>query len=134
MRKLLKFIIATIVAVAAVVAIRTFAFTLSTVKQGGVYPQLRAGDVVLVNRLATGKCQKGDLVVFDSRAPRIGRVDALPGDTVPVNGKRYRIPLICCTRCGCNDCQLYLVTLDSQQILVHRHQLIGKAIKLFHGL
>ncbi len=61
----------------------------------------------------------------------IGRIEKLPGDTIQFDTLRYVIPTICCKRCGCKDCRYYLVKTSTGQQLVHKHQMIGKAYKLF---
>ncbi len=115
-------------------AIRTYAFTVFSVPQGGLPPQLKEGNRVIVNRIDCDRFNRGEIVVFaDSMAVDyfIGTVDNLPGDTVTLDTVRYVIPMICCKRCGCKDCRYYLVKTSSGRQLVHKHQIIGKAYKLF---
>ena len=67
-----------------------------------------------------------------SEAYFIGRIEKLPGDTITLDSLRYIIPTVCCKRCGCKDCRFYLVRTSRRgQQLVHKHQMIGKAYKLF---
>ena len=68
---------------------------------------------------------------FVSEAYFIGRVEKLPGDTVRIDTASYIIPVVCCRRCGCKDCRFYLLKTPTGQQLVHKHQMIGKAYKLF---
>ena len=68
---------------------------------------------------------------FVSEAYFIGRVEKLPGDTVRIDTASYIIPVVCCKRCGCKDCRFYLLKTPTGQQLVHKHQMIGKAYKLF---
>ena len=68
---------------------------------------------------------------FVSEAYLIGRVEKLPGDTVRIDTASYIIPVVCCKRCGCKDCRFYLLKTPTGQQLVHKHQMIGKAYKLF---
>ena len=68
---------------------------------------------------------------FVSKAYFIGRVEKLPGDTVRIDKASYIIPVVCCRRCGCKDCRFYLLKTPTGQQLVHKHQMIGKAYKLF---
>jgi len=101
---------------------------------------------VIVNRMNCDDFQRGEVVVFaDSvvfqrknqhrkiatEAYYIGRIEKLPGDTIRLDTLRYVIPTICCKRCGCKDCRYYLVKTSTGQQLVHKHQMIGKAYKLF---
>ena len=143
-------------------AVRTFAFTVFTVPAGGLPPQLKAGNRVIVNRIDCDFFNRGEVVVFRdsvfapdknqaqnqagnqaqsqaqprprkfvSEAYFIGRVEKLPGDTVRIDTASYIIPTVCCKRCGCKDCRFYLLKTPTGQQLVHKHQMIGKAYKLF---
>ena len=131
-------------------AVRTYAFTVFTVPAGGLPPQLKAGNRVIVNRIDCDFFNRGDVVVFRdsvfapdknqgqsqvrkfvSEAYFIGRVEKLPGDTVRIDTASYIIPVVCCRRCGCKDCRFYLLKTPTGQQLVHKHQMIGKAYKLF---
>ena len=123
-------------------AVRTFAFTVFTVPAGGLPPQLKAGNRVIVNRIDCDFFNRGEVVVFrDSvtyqrrkivaEAYFIGRVEKQPGDTIRIDTVQYIIPTVCCKRCGCKDCRFYLLKTPTGQQLVHKHQMIGKAYKLF---
>ena len=68
---------------------------------------------------------------FVSEAYFIGRIEKLPGDTILVDTASFIIPMVCCRRCGCKDCRFYLLKTPTGQLLVHKHQMIGKAYKLF---
>ena len=61
----------------------------------------------------------------------IGRIEKLPGDTLRIGKASYIIPTECCKRCGCKDCRFYLLKTPAGEQLVHKHQMIGKAYKLF---
>ena len=61
----------------------------------------------------------------------IGRIEKLPGDTLRIGKASYIIPMVCCKRCGCKDCRFYLLKTPAGEQLVHKHQMIGKAYKLF---
>ena len=149
-------------------AVRTFAFTVFTAPAGGLPPQLKAGNRVIVNRIDCDFFNRGEVVVFRdsvfapvknqgqsqakvqsqagnqaqsqaqpqprkfvSEAYFIGMVEKLPGDTVRIDTASYIIPVVCCKRCGCKDCRFYLLKTPTGQQLVHKHQMIGKAYKLF---
>ena len=131
-------------------AVRTFAFTVFTVPAGGLPPQLKAGNRVVVNRIDCDFFNRGEVVVFTdsvfapvenqgqsqvrkfvSKAYFIGRIEKLPGNTILVDTVKYVIPTVCCRRCGCKDCRFYLLKTPTGQQLVHKHQMIGKAYKLF---
>ena len=68
---------------------------------------------------------------FVSEAYFIGRIEKLLGDTILVDTASFIIPMVCCRRCGCKDCRFYLLKTPTGQQLVHKHQMIGKAYKLF---
>ena len=68
---------------------------------------------------------------FVSEAYFIGRIEKLPGDTILIDTVKYIIPTVCCKRCGCKDCRFYLLKTPIGQQVVHKHQMIGKAYKLF---
>ncbi len=142
MKIAVKFLIALGLSLLLVWAVRTFAFTVFTVPAGGLPPQLKAGNRVIVNRIACDFFDRGEVVVFrDSvtyqrrkivaEAYFIGRIEKLPGDTIRIDTVQYIIPTVCCKRCGCKDCRFYLLKTPTGQQVVHKHQMIGKAYKLF---
>ena len=162
MKIAVKFLIALGLSLLLVWAVRTFAFTVFTVPAGGLPPQLKAGNRVIVNRIDCDFFNRGEVVVFTdsvfapdknqaqnqaenqaqsqaqpqtrkfvSEAYFIGRVEKLPGDTVRIDTASYIIPVVCCRRCGCKDCRFYLLKTPTGQQLVHKHQMTGKAYKLF---
>ena len=150
MKIAVKFLIALGLSLLLVWAVRTYAFTVFTVPAGGLPPQLKAGNRVIVNRIDCDFFNRGEVVVFTdsvfapvenqgqsqvrkfvSKAYFIGRIEKLPGDTILVDTASYIIPMVCCKRCGCKDCRFYLLKTPTGQQLVHKHQMIGKAYKLF---
>ena len=160
MKIAVKFLIALGLSLLLVWAVRTFAFTVFTVPAGGLPPQLKAGTRVIVNRIDCDFFNRGDVVVFTdsvfapaknqgqkqagtqsqaqsqarkfvSEAYFIGRIEKLPGDTIRIDTVQYIIPTVCCKRCGCKDCRFYLLKTPTGQQVVHKHQMIGKAYKLF---
>ena len=150
MKIAVKFLIALGLSLLLVWAVRTFAFTVFTVPAGGLPPQLKAGNRVIVNRIDCDFFNRGEVVVFTdsvfapvenqgqsqvrkfvSKAYFIGRIEKLPGDTILVDTVKYVIPTVCCRRCGCKDCRFYLLKTPTGQQVVHKHQMIGKAYKLF---
>lgn len=142
MKIAVKFLIALGLSLLLVWVVRTYAFTVFTVPAGGLPPQLQAGNRVIVNRIDCDFFNRGDVVVFrDSvtyqrrkivaEAYFIGRVEKLPGDTIRIDTVQYIIPMVCCRRCGSKDCRFYLLKTPSGQQVVHKHQMIGKAYKLF---
>ena len=140
-------------------AIRTYAFTVFTVPEGGLPPQLKEGNRVIVNRIDCDVFKRGETVVFADSIEMeshtvvssytgkavelahsyttweeeyfIGCIVGMPGDTIQIRANRYVIPAVCCERCGCKDCRYYLVRTSRGKQLVHKHQIQGKAYKLF---
>lgn len=137
MKQVVKFAAALCVALILVMGVRAVAFSLCRVPSD-VGRVLHRGNRVWVNKLArTANFGRGDIIVFAtqgtpplislySRDEAIGCVVAVPGDTISVGGRRYRIPFRCCDRCGCDDCCLYLVDTGHGRRLVHKHQIVGR--------
>ena len=158
MKIAVKFLIALGLSLLLVWAVRTYAFTVFTVPDGGLPPHLEEGNRVIVNRIDCDFFNRGEIVVyadsvalplrnqgfnqsssqgFSYRRKRviveyfIGRIEKLPGDTLRIGKASYIIPTECCKRCGCKDCRFYLLKTPAGEQLVHKHQMIGKAYKLF---
>ena len=158
MKIAVKFLIALGLSLLLVWAVRTYAFTVFTVPAGGLPPHLEEGNRVIVNRIGCDFLNRGEIVVYadsvalplrnqslnqgrnQGRNPRfkrviveyfIGRIEKLPGDTLRIGKASYIIPTVCCKRCGCKDCRFYLLKTPAGEQLVHKHQMIGKAYKLF---
>ena len=158
MKIAVKFLIALGLSLLLVWAVRTYAFTVFTVPAGGLPPHLEEGNRVIVNRIDCDFFNRGEIVVYaDSvalplrnqgfnqscsqgfcyRRKRviveyfIGQIEKLPGDTLRIGKASYIIPMECCKRCGCKDCRFYLLKTPAGEQLVHKHQMIGKAYKLF---
>lgn len=139
LKQTLKFVIVLCLTTAFVVAVHAFAFAVCTLpsEYGNQYHK---GDRVVVNKLVHDNFQRGDLVLYypdwhvtsryaDSPM-NIGRIEALPGDTIRLDKDRFRIPLRCCHKCRCMDCKIYLVNTGQGQTLVHLHQIVGKAYRI----
>ncbi len=131
MKQALKAIFLLVAALLVVLAVRAYLFTIYTVP-ADVDSELIRGDRVMVNRLSHAVLDRGDLVVFEQGADVIGRIEAMPGDTLSLEGHQFRIPTRCCDRCVAPDCRLYLVSMGRAKTLVYKHQMVGCAKKLFH--
>ena len=131
MKQALKFLVALCVAIVILFAVRAYAFTIYTVP-ADLASVLRKGDRVLVNRMARDSFSRGDLVVFQRQGAHVGRIVNLPGDTVVLQGATYVVSSVCCTRCGCDDCRFYIVSLGVENMVIHTHELMGRASKLFY--
>ena len=95
---------------------------------------MKKGNRVIVNRIDCDVFKRGEMVVFADSLEReyfIGQITGIPGDTIRIQGSHYVIPFVCCKRCGCKDCRYYLVRTSQGKLVVHKHQMLGKAYKLF---
>ena len=103
MADVLKFIIALAACIALMLVIRTYGFALYTIPDDSLKPMLAKGQRVLVNKLSRSQLKQGDAVVFGTGGEKMaGRIVAVPGDTVDVDGEQYLIP----TRCQIDyDCE-----------------------------
>ncbi|SFF82188.1 signal peptidase I [Prevotella sp. KH2C16] len=122
MRNAVKFLISLVAAFIVLLLVRALAFTVYTIPDKALEPTLLQGDRVIVNRwsygLRTGgdslfcyarimksPVRKGDFIAFyspvdttkkiSSREVFIGKVNALPGDTITVYGKSFVLPKDC---------------------------------------
>lgn len=132
MRHALQFIAMTAAFALVMLLVRAFAFTPYRSSQT-IKGSVGKDDCVMVNRLCRRGFVVGDLIAFrDSSMEGLGRVIAVPGDTVSISGQRYVIPHHCCNHCPCPDCKIYLVTLGRGQRIVHLHSVMGKAHRWYH--
>lgn len=104
-KELVEWIIAILVAVVLVTVIHNFLFLTYSVKGDSMYPTLKDGEKVIVNRIGYtfGNIDKGDVIVFhaDSKSDYVKRVIGTAGDTVQykddqlyVNGKKVDEPYL----------------------------------------
>lgn len=120
-------------ALAVVLAVHRFAFTIYRVPAGNIAYGLHTGDRVMVNRLARPQISRGDYIVYtDSTADYLAQVTAVPGDTVVLNHERYVMPQKCCKRCGCTDCKYYLISASGRRHIIHSHLIVGRANRIYH--
>lgn len=124
----LKFLLATAIALAVMLAVRAWVFSLYTVSTTDLQPLLQQGDRVMVCRLADDY-QRGDLVLVGDTALSIGLVKAIPGDTIREGRLRYLIPHNS-HGCCCKPCQIYLINIGRRHVLLRACQLHGKAFQL----
>lgn len=154
MRNAIRFLISLGVAWIVLLLVRTLAFTSYTIADRSLEPSLLQGDRVIVNRwsygLRTGgdslfryarimpsPAKKGDFIAFyipvgmqkNGRSGKIliGRVAAVPGDTIAVYGKNFRIPKDCKT-CSRSYQALYAIgpANDSCLFLVSEKDVVGR--------
>lgn len=134
-RHAIRFLLVLFVATLVMLAVRAFAFTVYAVPDKGWEPDFHQGDRMIVDRLSHAPLKKDDLIAFTDSADQvcfIGRIVAVPGNMIRCGKAFYRIPYICCSRCRCPDCKLYEVRIGQHYILVHKHQIIGKAYRFYH--
>lgn len=146
MKKTLRFLLAFLIAFILMLVVRTAGITLYTVSDAVLEPVFAAGDRVLVNRWSYGlkvggkgsffgygrivrqSVEKGDLIAFenpkDTRQVLIGRIAALPGDSVSHDGQMFIVP-------GLNDCAdadyYWLEAVDSHVLgMIAEEYIIGR--------
>ena len=112
-------------------AVRAWAFTIYQVTTSDLHPEVRKGDRMIVNRLGH-TYDKGEYIVFGDQDAFIGKVLAVPGDTVSISGKDYLLP-VRCPLCGSSHHRYYMVSLGKQQTLIHQASIIGTARRLWPG-
>ena len=76
--------------------VRAFIFPIYQVP---AHALLKQGDCIVVNKLDRKDFQREQLIVFGKTPNEIGRIKALPGDTLRIKQQRYVIPSSCCKRC-----------------------------------
>ena len=131
MKQALKFLVVLCVAIVILFAVRARVFTLYTVP-ADLSSVLRKGDRVLVNHMVRDGFSRGNLVVFQRQGVHVGRIIHLPGDTIVLGRAAYVVPVVCCRRCPCADCHFYIVDIGNKNTVVHTHEMMGRASKLFH--
>ena len=115
-----KFLLSLVLALLLAWGIRTYVFTVYSVPEGGLPPQLKEGNRVIVNRIDCDIFHRGETIVFaDSveclvtpkskymgrekkgsyvrgwmEANFIGVIEQMPGDTIRMGRERYVIPTI----------------------------------------
>ena len=128
MKNALKFLLALAVMLLVMLAVRAFAFTIYRVDTTELKPQFQKGDKVMVNRLRRS-FTKGNFIAFGNDNVTVGQVVAVPGDTVTIRNQQYLLPL-CCPYCGNKGHRYYLVTVGSQQTLVHKNDIVGAVYRI----
>ena len=156
MRSTLKFIMALAVSLMAMMAFRALVATVFTVEGDGLAPVFLKGDHVMVNRWSYGQrtgsdgglysygrlcrqqVEQGDYVAYedprDSTRQTIlfGRCQALPGDTVTIDGRQTVVPSLK----NCADADYYWLhapgkgnPTDSRQLgFISERRIIGRAV------
>lgn len=85
-KEIFEWIVAIVVAVVCVLLIQKFLFATYTVSGDSMYPTLKNGEKVIVNKIGytIGEIDNGDVVVFHANAndDYVKRVIGKPGDTV----------------------------------------------------
>ncbi len=115
-------------------AVRAFVFT-TYIVPSGIGAGLGEGDLVVVNRLSHALPQRGEVIVYQSGDDEsMGRVIAVPGDTIRFEGKSFVIPdIVQCKYCGSTHCRHYLVVHDNDSNLVHQTHIVGCVRLLFRN-
>ena len=130
MADVLKFIIALAACIALMLVIRTYGFALYTIPDDSLKPMLAKGQRVLVNKLSRSQLKQGDAVVFGTGGEKMaGRIVAVPGDTVDVDGEQYLIPTRCQIDYDCEYCRLDLIATGRRQVLVPAGTVVGTVFR-----
>lgn len=130
MADVLKFIIALAACIALMLVIRTYGFALYTIPDDSLKPMLAKGQRVLVNKLSRSQLKQGDAVVFGTGDEKMaGRIVAVSGDTVDVDGEQYLIPTRCQIDYDCDYCRLYLIATGRRQVLVPAGTVVGTVFR-----
>ncbi len=136
---------------------RATTFTLYTIPDNTLAPLVKQGDRVLVNRwsyglriaaskwttyarIAAKPVKKGDFIAFEAttkasqRAVILGKVVAVPGDTVTIMKKMYVIPRGCqmCT-CNCISPCMVNTKKNGGRILVPEYDVIGRVTAVIYN-
>ena len=85
----------------------------------------------MVNKLDRMHLKRGQLVVFQQDSAYLGRVEAMPGDTVLLEGEPYILP-VCGgeTECSCQERSYYLINADGKQTFVAHSDIVGTAVPM----
>ncbi len=158
MRNFLKFLLSVAVAFVLMLVFRSLAFTIYSIDGEGLEPEFMAGDHVLVNRWSYGlrmggnglfeygricrqPINRGDIVAYeepgDGGRTLIGRIKALPGDTIHYLGGTTLLPSIK----NCDNADYYWIEtineqnpLDSRQLGdIREEYIIGRACMLIYS-
>lgn len=161
MRDAVRFFWTLIVAVILLCAFRALAFTIYTIPNNTLEPILLKGDRIVVNRWSYGlraggdslfqyarilksRVKKGDIVAFNlpfgySRRPSfwkviVGKVSALPGDTIRVYGQNFVIPKDC-KMCTSQHNSPYLISSlkGKNEFLVPERYIIGRVFLVVYN-
>ncbi|MBQ8046525.1 MAG: signal peptidase [Prevotella sp.] len=131
MRQTLSFLLTLTLMVALALSIRAWVASLCVVRTAHPRQEMLRGDRVLVWKLAR-EFRQGDLVVFGNPSKSIGRIEAVPGDTITVDATQYLIPRPCLGSCTCHGCSIYLVVAaDSLRHVLRGSDIIGRAYRIF---
>jgi len=156
----LKFVIATALAFALMLAFRTLAFSVHRVNGDGLAPLYRQGDILLVNRCSYGlriagngllpysrlwrqPIRRGDIVAITlpGSSPSemvIARCVAIPGDTIQTDKGPLAIPGLR----TCADADYYWLEavncqnpIDSRHLgFIHEQHIIGRVVSVLYNI
>ena len=157
-----KFIAALLTAALFVLLFRTLAFTIYSIPAADIDRRLVKGDRVVVNRWSYGlrsgdgrmfryarlvphAIERGDLVAYNPpsdsvvnhllRRVCLGRVEAVPGDTIKVSDAAYSIPrrLADCPLLGDNYYLIRNSAATGERCLVAEPYIIGRALLVLYS-
>ncbi len=131
MRRALHLTAALAVAVAATLLLRAYVITLYVVPDASLGQPWRQGERAVGVKVCMPEPGRGDAVVYRfNGSDHMGRVVALPGDTVTIGSGSYRIPpFLSCPLCGSGHCRRYLIDTAGTQVLLHEEHIVAR---LYH--
>ena len=130
MKQTLKTIVAFLVAAVIMLAVRTYVFTIYTVP-ADIDRHIVKGNRVGVLHWLCSDIQRGDVVVYGDSIKNIGKVKAVPCDSVVNNGIINHKPKQCCSTCNSSDCHTFMLVVSGKETLVQKHDMLGKAWRLY---
>ena len=147
-------IIAIVVATAALFAFRALALTIYNIEGTALEPVFKSGDRIMVNRwsyglrtgepnglfgygrLCTSMPQHGDIIAFDNPSENVeglfvGRIRALPGDTIATPQGPFLVPGI--VTCATQNFYVVEMGKDRKQCTIPETSIIGRVILVIYN-
>lgn len=132
MRRALHLTAAIAAAVAATLLLRAYVITLYVVPDASLGSPWRQGERAVGLKVCAPAPGRGDAVVYRYRgSDHMGRVVALPGDTVTIGRLIYRIPpFLKCPLCGSDRCRRYLIDTAGARVLLHEQHIVARLYRV----
>ena len=132
MRRALHLTAALAVAVAAALLLRAYVITLYVVPDASLGKPWQQGERAVGVKVCMPQPGRGDAVVYRfNGSDHMGRIVALPGDTVSIDARRYRIPpFLSCPLCGSGHCRRYLIDTAGARVLLHEEHIVARLYRM----